>query len=296
MDIILLERIEKLGTIGDVVTVKDGYARNFLLPQKKALRANEANKKVFEANRERLEKENAERRGVAQQAGSKVDGAEVMLIRASSNAGQLYGSVNVRDIVSGLSEQGHAINKRQVIMGSPIKTIGMHNVTIALHPEVHVSVKANVARSEDEAKLQSEGVDVLAQMFEEEQAEASGEGFQEAVNPELEPGEIPADMLEESTAEKIEAEAAEEAAAAEEVKAAEAAKAAEEAKAAEAAEAPPETAEAGEAPEEAEAPEAPPEAAEEAEAPEVAEAPEAPSSEDAAPSDAETDDQETGNG
>lgn len=198
MDIILLERIEKLGTIGDVVTVKDGYARNFLLPQKKALRANEANKKVFEANRERLEMENAERRTEAEKLGGKVAGAEVILIRASSNAGHLYGSVNVRDMVVGLSEQGHEIDKKQVIMGAPIKTIGMHEVTIALHPEVHVTVKANVARSDDEAELQSQGVDVLAQMFEEEQAAVASEGFQESVDPTLEPGEIPADMMEEA--------------------------------------------------------------------------------------------------
>ena len=171
MDIILLERIEKLGTIGDVVTVKDGYARNFLLPQNKALRANEANKKVFEANRERLEKENAEKRGVAEKLGEKVAGAEVVLLRASSNAGQLYGSVNVRDMVAGLVEQGHEVDKKQVIMGAPIKTIGMHDVTVALHPEVHVTVKANVARSEDEAELQSQGVDVLAQIFADEQRE-----------------------------------------------------------------------------------------------------------------------------
>lgn len=196
MDIILLERIEKLGTIGDVVSVKDGYARNFLLPQKKALRANEANKKVFEANRDRLEKENAEKRVSAEAQGGKVAGAEVVLIRASSNAGHLYGSVSVRDIVAGLTEQGHAIDKKQVIMGHPIKTIGMHDVTIALHPEVHVTVKANVARSEDEAELQSQGVDVLAQLFEEEQAAVASEGFQEAVDTTLEPGEIPADMME----------------------------------------------------------------------------------------------------
>ena len=194
MDIILLERIEKLGTIGDVVTVKDGYARNFLLPNKKALRANDANKKVFEANRERLEKENAERRGEAEKAGEKVDGTEIVLIRASSNSGQLYGSVNVRDIVMGLEEKGHQIDKKQVIMGNPIKTIGMHDVRVDLHPEVSVTIKANVARSDDEAELQSQGVDILAQAFEEEQAEKGG--FTEAVDPTLEPGEIPADMLE----------------------------------------------------------------------------------------------------
>lgn len=196
MDIILLERIEKLGTIGDVVSVKDGYARNFLLPQKKALRANEANKKVFEANRDRLEKENVEKRGTAEKQGEKLAGAEVVLIRASSNAGHLYGSVNVRDIVVGLAEQGHTVDKKQVILGNPIKTLGMHDVTIALHPEVHVTVKANVARSDDEAELQSQGVDVLAQIFEEEQAAIAEEGFQESVDPMLEPGEIPADMME----------------------------------------------------------------------------------------------------
>ena len=194
MDIILLERIEKLGSIGDVVTVKDGYARNFLLPQKKALRANEANKKVFEANRERLEQENAERRSDAEKAGSSVEGTEIVLIRASSNAGHLYGSVNVRDIVTGLEAKGHKIDKKQVILGSPIKTLGMFDVTIALHPEVHVTVKANVARSDDEAELQSQGVDVIAQMFEEEAAET--EGFTEEKDPNAELGEIPDDLLE----------------------------------------------------------------------------------------------------
>ena len=205
MDIILLERVENLGGIGDVVSVRDGYARNYLLPQKKALRANDANKQVFEANRERLEKENAERRSEAEKEGQKVDGAEVVLIRASSNSGQLYGSVNVRDIAQALEEQGHNIDKRQVVMGSPIKTIGMHEVTIALHPEVRVTVKANVARSDDEAELQRQGIDVMAQAFEEERAET--EGFTEPVDPTLEPGEIPADMLENAPAAEGEAEA-----------------------------------------------------------------------------------------
>ena len=198
MDIILLQRIEKLGTIGDVVTVKDGYARNFLLPQKKALRANEANKKVFEANRDRLEKENAERRTEAEKAGTKVDGTEIVLIRAASNTGQLYGSVNVRDIVNGLANKGHEIDKKQVIMGNPIKTIGMHDVRVDLHPEVSITVKANVARSDDEAELQSQGVDVLAQMFEEEQREIEEMAAANTTDPTLEPGEIPADMLEDS--------------------------------------------------------------------------------------------------
>jgi large subunit ribosomal protein L9 len=197
MDIILLERIEKLGSIGDVVTVKDGYARNFLLPQKKALRANDANRKVFEANRDRLEADNAERRDEAQKQGEKIAGAEVVLIRAASNAGQLYGSVSVRDMVAGLADQGHEIDKRMVILGAPIKNIGMHDVTIALHPEVRVTVKANVARSDDEAKLQSEGVDVLAQMFEDEQREIEEQADATRIDTNLEPGEIPAELMEE---------------------------------------------------------------------------------------------------
>ena len=211
MDIILLQRIQNLGSIGDVVTVKDGYARNFLLPQKKALRANEANKKVFEANRERLEKENAEKRTEAEKLGANVEGAEVILIRAASNAGQLYGSVNVRDMVAGLNDKGHDIDKKQVIMGAPIKTIGMHDVTVALHPEVHVTVKANVARSDDEAELQSQGVDVLAQLFEEEQREIEEAAEANRVDPNLEPGEIPEELFEEGAAPEAEEAAAEEA-------------------------------------------------------------------------------------
>lgn len=198
MDIILLERIEKLGTIGDVVTVKDGYARNFLLPQKKALRANNANKAVFEANRERLETENVEKRTEAEAAGEKVAGVEVVLIRAASNAGQLYGSVNVRDIAASLAEQGHEVDKKQVILGAPIKLIGIHDVTVALHPEVYVTVKANVARSDDEAELQSQGVDVLAQMFEDDQRQIEELAGENAIDPSLEPGEIPAELLEDA--------------------------------------------------------------------------------------------------
>ena len=205
MDIILLQRIEKLGTIGDVVTVKDGYARNYLLPQKKALRANDANKKVFEANRDRLEKENAERRTEAEKAGGKVDGTEIVLIRAASNTGQLYGSVSVRDIVTGLAEKGHEIDKKQVIMGHPIKSIGMHEVRVDLHPEVSIAIKANVARSDDEAELQSQGVDVLAQMFEDEQREIEEQAAATAIDATLEPGEIPADMLEDTAEGEAEA-------------------------------------------------------------------------------------------
>lgn len=192
MNIILLERVEKLGGIGDVVSVKDGYARNYLLPNKKALRANDANRKVFEANRERLEHENANRRGDAEKLGEKIAGAEIVLIRSSSNSGQLYGSVSVRDIVAGLAEKGHDVDKRQVVMGAPIKTIGMFDVTVSLHPEVQVTVKANVARSPDEAEQQAQGIDVIKAMFEEDTAPT---GFIEAIDPTLEPGEIPADRL-----------------------------------------------------------------------------------------------------
>src|SRR5215207_3027959 len=146
MDIILLERIEKLGSIGDVVSVKDGYARNFLLPNKKALRANESNRKVFEANRARIESDNADRRGEAQTHAAKVEGKQVVLIRASSNSGQLYGSVSVRDIVDALNADGADISKSMVILERPIKTIGVFDVRVALHPEVSVNVKVNVAR------------------------------------------------------------------------------------------------------------------------------------------------------
>jgi large subunit ribosomal protein L9 len=190
MEIILLERIEKLGSIGDVVNVKDGFARNYLLPNKKALRANDANRKVFEANRGRIEAENAERRDIAARSGEKVDGAEITLIRASSNSGQLYGSVNVRDVADALKAQGFDINKSQIILERPIKTLGVFDVKVALHPEVHVMVKANVARSDDEAELQRQGIDVLGQAAEEDRSEA--EGFTEARDPNAEPGELPA--------------------------------------------------------------------------------------------------------
>ena len=195
MQIILLERIEKLGTIGDVVTVKDGYARNFLLPNKKALRANEANRKVFEANRAKIEADNAARRADAQGEAGNVEGKEVVLIRASSNAGQLYGSVSVRDIVDALVEQGAKVAKSMVVLERPIKTIGISTVKVALHPEVSVTVKVNVARSPDEAALQSQGVDVIDAMFDTEVG-----GFTEAYDPNAEPGEIPSDLLEERAA------------------------------------------------------------------------------------------------
>ena len=173
MEIILLERIEKLGAIGDIVTVKDGYARNFLLPNKKALRSNEANKKVFEANRARIEAENAERRATAETEAKTVEGAKFVLIRQASNAGHLYGSVSVRDIVEALHAEGHAaVTKAMVILERPIKTLGLFDVRVNLHPEVAVTVQANVARSPDEAELQAQGVNVIEQQFADEAAEA----------------------------------------------------------------------------------------------------------------------------
>ncbi len=190
MQIILLERIEKLGTIGDVVNVKDGYARNFLLPNKKALRANDANRKVFEANRARIEADNAKRREEASGEAANVEGREVVLIRASSNSGQLYGSVSVRDIVDSLVEQGAKVNKSMIVLERPIKAIGVSTVKVSLHPEVVVTVKVNVARSPDEAALQSQGVDVMSAMFDNDEG-----GFTEAYDPNAEPGEIPADLL-----------------------------------------------------------------------------------------------------
>jgi large subunit ribosomal protein L9 len=193
MQIILLERIEKLGSIGDVVTVKDGYARNFLLPNKKALRANEANRKVFESRRAQIEADNAARREEAKLESGNVEGKEVVLIRASSNSGQLYGSVSVRDIVDALVEQGAKVTKAMVVLERPIKAIGISTVKVSLHPEVSVTVKVNVARSADEAALQSQGVDVIDAMF-----DADEGGFTEAYDPNAEPGEIPADLLEDT--------------------------------------------------------------------------------------------------
>src|SRR5438045_5563519 len=175
MEIILLERVEKLGGIGDVVSVKNGFARNFLLPNKKALRANEANRKVFEANRSKIESDNADRRSDAEKAAKGVDGKTVKLIRQASNTGQLYGSVSARDIAEALEGVGANVAKSQVVLDRPIKAIGVHEVKIALHPEVSVTVKVNVARSPEEADLQAQGIDVLQQMFEEDAAPVAAE-------------------------------------------------------------------------------------------------------------------------
>lgn len=191
MEIILLERVEKLGQIGDVVTVKDGFARNYLLPNKKALRSNAANKKVFEANKARIVADNDAKRGEAVTASKDVDGKSVTLIRQASNTGQLYGSVAVRDIVEALEADGAKVGKNQVVLDKPIKAIGLYDVRVQLHPEVAVTVKVNVARSPEEAELQTQGVDVMATMFEKDEA-----GFTEDYDPNAEPGEIAVEMAE----------------------------------------------------------------------------------------------------
>jgi len=193
MEVILLERVEKLGQIGDVVTVKNGFARNFLLPNKKALRANESNKKLFEANRAKIEADNADRRGDAEKAAKDVDGKTVQLIRQASNTGQLYGSVSARDIVEALEAEGAKVSKSQVVLDRPIKAIGVHEVRVVLHPEVTASVKVNVARSPEEADLQAQGVDVMAQMFEKDTA-----GFTEDFDPNAEPGVVPGEATAEA--------------------------------------------------------------------------------------------------
>ncbi|ARS26345.1 50S ribosomal protein L9 [Sphingomonas sp. KC8] len=188
MDVILLERVEKLGAIGDVVTVKNGFARNYLLPRKKALRANAANKKVFEANRERIVAENAKRREEAMADSQGIDGKVLTLIRQASNVGALYGSVSARDLAEALEADGKKVLKSQIILDRPIKNIGLHTVKVALHPEVSVSIKINIARSPEEAELQEQGVDVMASMFERDAA-----GFTEDYDPNAEPGEIATD-------------------------------------------------------------------------------------------------------
>ncbi|OWR00143.1 50S ribosomal protein L9 [Sphingopyxis witflariensis] len=195
MEIILLERIEKLGGIGDVVTVKNGFARNFLLPNNKALRANEANRKLFEANRSKIEADNAERRTDAEGRASGIDGQQVVLIRQASNTGQLYGSVSVRDIVDALVENGvEGVGKAMIELERPIKALGLVDVKVKLHPEVIVTVSVNVARSPDEAEMQKQGIDVIAAMFEEEQAEAVATALEPDSEDEYEEGTPPSEV------------------------------------------------------------------------------------------------------
>ena len=174
MEVILLERIEKLGQMGDLVTVKPGYARNFLLPQGKALRATEANKKRFETDRAQLEAENLARKGEAEQVAAKMEGMSVTLIRAASEMGQLYGSASRRDIADRIIDAGVTITRNQVDLNTAIKTLGLFPIRIVLHPEVSVDVTVNIARSEDEAAEQRRlGRAIISDIAERERAEAA---------------------------------------------------------------------------------------------------------------------------
>ncbi len=176
MEVILLERVENLGQMGDVVKVKSGFARNYLLPQKKALRANDANKQVFENQRVDLEARNLERRKEAEAAAEKLNGRSFIVIRQASEAGALYGSVTARDIADAASEEGVSLERSQVRIDKPLKAIGIVEVRIVLHPDVDATVEVNVARSEDEAERQARGENVLARGDEDEtEEEDSGE-------------------------------------------------------------------------------------------------------------------------
>jgi large subunit ribosomal protein L9 len=170
MKVILLERIGRNGAIGDEVTVKDGFARNYLLPQGKALRANEANRKKFEAERAHIEQRNEERRNAAAGVAEGLNGHSVVIIRQAGETGQLYGSVASRDIVEALAADGYTIQRNQVELLDPIKTVGVHTIALLLHAEVAVSITVNVARSEDEAQRQQAGEDVSVHTFEADEA------------------------------------------------------------------------------------------------------------------------------
>lgn len=171
MQVILLERIGRLGTLGDEVQVKDGYARNFLLPQGKALRATDANRTKFEAERAAIEKRNEERREAAAGIASGLNGTDVVMVRQAGETGQLYGSVSSRDIVDALAAKGFTVQRSQVELPMPIKTVGMHSVALSLHAEVEVKIDVNVARSEAEAERQAQGEDLTVITFDEEVVE-----------------------------------------------------------------------------------------------------------------------------
>jgi large subunit ribosomal protein L9 len=177
MDVILLERIGRLGQMGDVVRVKDGYARNFLLPSGKALRATEANRQKFERDRTMLEERNAEKRSAAQGDAGQIDGKSFIIIRQAGESGQLYGSVSTRDIAEAASAAGTHVERNQVLLDSPIKSIGLHPVRIALHPEVVVQVTVNVARSADEAEAQARGEVLIGSASEREEARNAAEAL-----------------------------------------------------------------------------------------------------------------------
>jgi len=200
MEVILLERVAKLGQMGEVVKVRDGFARNFLLKRGKALRATAENRAKYDGMKVELEANNLKAKSEATKAAEKIDGKEIIIIRQAAESGQLFGSVSVRDIVDALNETGAKVSKAMIVLERPIKTIGVFDVRVSLHPEVSVNVKVNVARSPDEAELQAQGVNVIDAMFETETS-----GFTEAYDPNAEPGEIPAELLEEGAAESTEA-------------------------------------------------------------------------------------------
>ena len=184
MQVVLLERVEKLGQIGDVVKVKDGFARNFLLPKKKALRATKANLAYFETQRAQLETRNLEHRKEAAQIGEKLKGKIFVLLRQAGDRGQLYGSVSPRDIADVVTAGGFTIARTQVPIDKAIKTIGLHPIFVVLHPEVRISVTINVARTEDEAERQARGEDVLVEQTEEEEVRVNAEAlFEEGAGP-----------------------------------------------------------------------------------------------------------------
>lgn len=169
VDLILLERVEKLGQMGQVVKVKPGYARNYLLPQKKAMRATKENLAYFDTQRAQLEVHNLERKSEAAEIAAKMEGVTVVLIRQAGESGQLYGSVAVRDLAEAVTAAGYTIGKQQIVLERPIKTLGLHPVRVMLHPEVGVTVTANVAQSEDGARMQAAGIDPLRERDEEEE-------------------------------------------------------------------------------------------------------------------------------
>lgn len=193
MQIILLERVEKLGQMGDVVRVKDGYARNYLLPQKKALRATEDNRASFEKQKTQLEATNLDRRKEAEAVAEKLDGLKCVILRQASEGGQLYGSVNSRDIAQAVTEAGFTIDRKQIQLRATIKTIAIHDVRVTLHPEVSVGVKVNVARSEAEAQTQDRGGDPAADGDEAHDAEEFFETAELAAEADAEAQEPPPD-------------------------------------------------------------------------------------------------------
>lgn len=172
MKVILLERVEGRGSLGDVVTVKDGFARNYLLPRQKALRANSANMKVFEAQRAEIEARNLKTKEQAGKSGEKLDGTAYILIRQAGESGQLYGSVSGRDVADVINAEGGKVERSMVVLDKPIKTLGMHEVKVRLHAEVTVTITLNIARSADEAERQARGENIIASQFEEERLAA----------------------------------------------------------------------------------------------------------------------------